>query len=147
MKARWVEHFKALAKHKAEMSRDSNTKVGAVIVSEEDMVEISSGYNCLPRGVAHTKERSSRPLKYSYTSHAECSAISNSARLGRATKGTTLLCTMFPCSGCMVMIINAGIAKIISPAPDMDHEKYGADYKHSLQMAKDADIILALEDF
>lgn len=146
MKDRWIKHFFEQAQHKAEMSKDENTKVGAVIVSEEDMVEVSSGFNCLPRGVAHTKERNARPLKYHFTSHAEASAIANSARLGRATKGTTLITTMFPCNDCCCLIINAGIAKVVSPAPDFNHYKYGKLYQYSMDMLKEAGVIVSLEE-
>lgn len=145
MKQRWVEHFVKIAQEKASMSKDENTKVGAVLVSEDDMVEISSGYNCLPRGVVHYKERNERPLKYLYTSHAEASCIANAARLGRATKGSTLVTTMFPCTNCMALIINAGVSKIISTAPDTQHPVYGVDYKHSLAMANEAGIVISLE--
>lgn len=146
MKSRWTEHFIQQAQAKAEMSRDENTKVGAVIVSEEDMVEISSGFNCLPRGVYHYKERNERPLKYLFTSHAEASAIANAARLGRSTKGHTIVVTMFPCTSCMCLIINAGISKIISTKPDFEHIKYGQDYSHSLAMATEAGITICFED-
>lgn len=147
MKSRWVKHFIEVAKHKASMSKDANTQVGAVLVSEEDMVEISSGFNCLPRGVAHKKERNERPLKYLYTSHAESSAISNAARLGRSTKGSTLVVSMFPCAQCCAMIINAGVTKIISPEPDWNHKQYGEDFKHTQQMLAEAGVTVYLEDF
>lgn len=147
MKARWVNHFIEVANHKASMSKDANTQVGAVIVSEEDMVEISSGFNCLPRGVVHNKERNERPLKYLYTSHAESSAISNAARLGRSTKGATLLVSMFPCPQCCAMIINAGITKVICEAPDVNHVQYGDDFKHSQTMFTEAGVTVYFADF
>ncbi len=147
MNQRWINHFVALTNEKALMSRDENTKVGAVLVSEIDMVEISSGYNCLPRGVIHHKERSERPLKYSYTSHAEASAIANAARLGRATRDSTLFVSMFPCASCMCLIINAGISKIVSGKPDINHAKYGQDYVHSITMANEAGITICFEEF
>ncbi len=147
VKSRWIDHFKKQATEKSAMSRDVNTKVGAVIIAEDDMVEISSGYNCLPRGVAHNKERSERPMKYLYTSHAEASAIANAARLGRATKGSTIVVTMFPCTACMALIINAGITKIVSPPVDTEHEKYGKDFEHSLNMAHEAGVVICEEIF
>lgn len=147
MKDRWIKHFIEVAKHKSQMSKDANTRVGAVIVSEEDMVEVSSGFNCLPRGVLHKPERNERPLKYTYTSHAESSAISNAARLGRSTKGGTLIVTMFPCPQCCAMIINAGITKVISPEPDVNHVQYGQEFKHSQQMFAEAGVTVYLEDF
>lgn len=147
MKSRWVEHFIDQANNKAKMSKDADTRVGSVIISEEDMVEVSSGYNCLSRGVTHTKERSERPLKYHFTSHSEASAIANAARLGRATKGTTLICTMFPCPQCACLIVNAGIVKVISPEPEWDHYKYGTEFQHSIDILKEAGVTICLEKF
>ena len=147
MRSRWVKHFIEQAKAKALMSLDANTQVGCTIVSEEDMVEVSSGYNCLARGVSHYKERSERPLKYFFTSHSEQSAIANAARLGRSLKGTTMIVTLFPCTSCCCSIINAGITKIISPPPDMDHPQYGEEYKYSLAMLQEAGIVLMLKEF
>ena len=144
MEKRWVDYFKNHAINISVMSRDSNTAVGAVVVDEDNMIEVSSGYNCLPRGVKHSLDRSSRPLKYKYTSHAEASAISNAARLGRCTMGKTIFVTMFPCSQCMALLINSGIAKIVAPYPNLHHTVYGEDYFHSYTMAKDANISLEL---
>lgn len=147
MRDRWVKHFIEQAKAKAMMSRDENTQVGCVIVSESDMVEISSGFNCLPRGVTHYKERNQRPLKYFFTSHSEQSSIANAARLGRSLKGATMLVSMFPCCSCVCSIINAGITKVITPPPDMEHPQYGEQYKHSLAMLNEAGVIVVLEEF
>ena len=36
-----------------------------------EWVVVSSSWNDLPRGVLHTTERNSRPLKHLYTLHAE----------------------------------------------------------------------------
>jgi deoxycytidylate deaminase len=39
-------------------------------------------------------------LEFGRVIHAEMSAISDAARLGRATKDATLFCTTFPCHIC-----------------------------------------------
>lgn len=140
MKHRWLQEFIDLAHKRAQMSKDENTKVGAVIFSEDDCVEISVGYNCLARGVEHKPERSQRPLKYLYTSHAEASAIANAARLGRSTKGSSLVVSMFPCSICAAQIINAGIKKIYCPPPDWSHYKYKEEFEHSIAQLNDAQV-------
>ena len=140
MKERWLQEFIDLAHKRAEMSRDENTKVGAVLFSETDCVEISIGYNCLARGVEHTEERSQRPLKYLYTSHAEASAIANAARLGRSTNGSSLVVTMFPCPVCTAQLINAGVTKVYSPEPDWTHYKYGEEFQHSLNQLREAKV-------
>ena len=41
---KWVEHFTDIARLKADKSKDTNTKVGAVIFDEVNGVEVSSGY-------------------------------------------------------------------------------------------------------
>lgn len=144
---RWLDFFYGRAKDIAKMSYDANTKVGSVILDDEDRVEISSGYNCLPRGVKHTEERSQRPLKYNYTSHAEISAISNAARMGRRTLSASMIVTMFPCNPCACAIINAGIAILYTPRPDLDHPVYGKDAIHSINMFNEAGVcIVYLED-
>lgn len=147
MKERWLKEFIDLAQRRSQMSKDQNTKVGAVIFSEEDCVEVSVGYNCLARGVEHKPERSERPLKYFFTSHAEASAIANAARLGRQTKGCSLVVTMYPCPVCASQIINAGIKKIYTPKPDWDHYKYKDEFQHSLEQFTEAKVsVFYLED-
>lgn len=142
LKERWLQEFVDLAVHRSKLSRDANTKVGAVIVDEENLVEVSIGYNCLARGVHHKPERSERPLKYFFTAHAEQNAIANSARLGRSTNGCSIVVSMFPCSVCASMLINAGIKKVYSPAPDWNHPKYKEEFQHSLDQFNEAGVEL-----
>lgn len=132
--ANWVKHFTELAKFKANSSKDTNTKVGAVIFDDQNGVEISSGWNDLARGIKHTTERNSAPLKYKLISHAEISSLTNAARMGRATNGHCIVVTMYPCSLCAAALINAGIKRVYSPAPDFNHLQYGADMKLSQMM-------------
>ena len=139
---KWVEHFTDIARLKAAKSKDTNTKVGAVIFDEVNGVEVSSGWNDLARGVVHSAERNTSPLKYKLTSHAEISAITNAARMGRATLGHSVVVTMFPCSLCCAALINSGITKVYSPKPDFEHLKYGEDMKLSVQMFAECGIIV-----
>ena len=140
MKEHWLNYFKESVDKNARMSKDENTKVGAVIFSEEDGVEVSSGWNDIPRGVIHTKERNSRPLKYKFTIHGECNAIVNAARMGRSTKGMSLMVNLSPCSICSGMIVNAGIKKIYAPPPDFTHVQYGADFKLSIEILSEGGV-------
>lgn len=142
MRKRWLNEFIDLANKRAQMSRDENTRVGAVIFDEQDCVEVSVGYNCLARGVEHKPERSQRPLKYHFTSHAEASAVANAARLGRKTKGCSIAVTMFPCPICSALLINAGITKVYSPKPDWTHYKYKDELQYSLEQFKEAGVDL-----
>lgn len=56
-------------------------------------------------------------LEYGRIIHAEMSAISDAARLGRATKDTTLFCTTFPCHICAKHIVASGIKRVMFLEP------------------------------
>lgn len=49
--------------------------------------------------------------------HAEMSAITDAARLGRALKGSTLFCTTFPCHMCAKHIVSSGIRRVVFLEP------------------------------
>jgi deoxycytidylate deaminase len=61
--------------------------------------------------------------------HAEMLAISDAARLGRATKGATLYCTTFPCHLCAKHIVAAGIDRVVflEPYPKSYAQKLHGD--------------------
>lgn len=61
--------------------------------------------------------------------HAEMLAISDAARLGRATKGATLYCTTFPCHLCAKHIVAAGIERVVflEPYPKSYAQKLHSD--------------------
>jgi deoxycytidylate deaminase len=56
-------------------------------------------------------------LEYGRIVHAEMSAISDAARLGRRTKEGVLFCTTFPCHMCAKHIVAAGITKVFFLEP------------------------------
>lgn len=56
-------------------------------------------------------------LEYGRIIHAEMSALSDAARLGRAVKDGVLYTTTFPCHMCTKHIIAAGIAKVVFLEP------------------------------
>ena len=63
--------------------------------------------------------------------HAEINAISNAARIGAHTIGTTLYMNcIIPCKNCFGAIINAGIESIVidDDTPYDDHTKYIIDH-------------------
>lgn len=49
--------------------------------------------------------------------HAEMPAISDAARLGRATAGASLYCTTFPCHLCAKHIVAAGMDRVVFLEP------------------------------
>lgn len=56
-------------------------------------------------------------LEYGRIVHAEMSAISDAARLGRSTKESTLYCTTFPCHMCAKHIVAAGVLDVVFLEP------------------------------
>lgn len=94
----------------AKQSKDSDTQVGAVLFDGDNPVSI--GYNGIARGVKDLPWRLNRPEKYNWMVHAEMNCITNAARNGVKTLGTTLYVNRYPCLSCASAIVNAGIKKI-----------------------------------
>lgn len=148
-KTDWKQRFIELAFLVATWSKDKNTKVGAVIVDNNNRV-ISIGYNGPPSGfpdeLPYIYER---PTKYLYFEHAERNAIYNAARLGISTIGTTMYCTdnknihLFSCADCARSIVQAGIKKIIYKAPVVDiytEHHWQEDHKAAIDIFKNCNI-------
>ena len=55
--------------------------------------------------------------EYGRITHAEMSALSDAARLGRSTAGATIYVTTFPCHNCAKHLIAAGIRRIVYIEP------------------------------
>jgi dCMP deaminase len=109
----WDEYFLNIAKAVSIKSKDPKCPVGAVIVSEDNIV-LSTGFNGLARGV-HDDEQTllDADEKLRVICHAEDNAIMNAARVGgRPLQGTTIYVTKFPCLACCNAIIQAGIKRI-----------------------------------
>lgn len=137
---KWQQYFIDQLHRTQEMSEDANTKVAAMIIDTEDKVVVSVGYNCLPRGVKHISERSQRPMKYDYVSHAEVSCLTNALRLNVAVKGLTMLVSLGCCPSCTCALINSGIKEVVTPPLDYNQTSCGDKYQHSEVMMKEAGV-------
>lgn len=137
MSERWDRHFLRMALECASMSKDPNTRVGAVLVGPDKEL-ISSGFNGFPRGIIDTSERlADREMKNRLMVHAEMNAILNAARIGTPTNACTLYiaCTDDsgliwagpPCTRCTVEIIQAGVSEIVAFRPKPIASKWHAD--------------------
>lgn len=127
----WDQRFLDTARFVSTWSKDS-TQVGAVIFNPTTRSILSLGYNGFPRGVNDTHwERKERPLKYSFTVHAETNAIYNAARHGITLEGMGIAIPWYPCSGCAGAIIQSGIRKVVCYLPDFSDPRWGADFKTS----------------
>jgi dCMP deaminase len=105
----------------SQLSKDTSTKVGAVIIGPTHEVR-SMGYNGAPRGCAADEDErgKTRPEKYFWFSHAESNAITNAARVGTPLDGSHIVVTHFPCMDCARLIVQSGIKKVICKQMDDD---------------------------
>jgi dCMP deaminase len=120
----WDEYFLNIAKAVSIKSKDPRSPVGAIIVSQDNIV-LSTGFNGFARGVhddSHILRDADEKLKI--ICHAESNAIMNAARVGsHPLQGTTIYVTKFPCVACCNAIIQAGITRIYTH----DHEFWDGD--------------------
>lgn len=111
----WDDYFMGVALLAAKRSKDPNTRVGACIVSNHNII-ISTGYNGFPKGCDDDvypwdREGEYSDTKYPYVVHAELNAILNSE--GRSLLGSRLYVSLFPCNECAKAIIQSGISEIV----------------------------------
>ena len=121
---KWDHRFLALAKHISNWSKDPSTQVGAVITHTRSKRVVSMGFNGFPVGVKDTRERlDDRDTKYEMVVHAEQNALMFA---GDRAEGCTLYVhPLPPCARCAVMIIQAGIKRVVCDQPDFDHQRWG----------------------
>lgn len=123
---KWDRRFLELADHVAGWSKDPSTKVGAVIVNDDNIV-VGLGYNGFPRGVLDLENRLlDREVKYQMVVHAELNAILMAGE--RAKGGTiytvpTLVGNPALCTECCKAVIQSGIKRTVcrvnkGPLPD-----------------------------
>ena len=108
----WDKKYFELAEYISTWSKDRSTKIGAIIVKNNDV--ISTGFNGFPIGANDdVEERHQRPLKYSWTEHSERNAIYSAAKHGKSTNGCTIYVKWFPCADCARAIIQSGIKTVL----------------------------------
>lgn len=167
----WDELFIRQAMLIAEKSKDPSTKVGCVIVGQDNAI-LSMGFNGFPRGVheedvshdragpdgdpAHPfayliekrvlNDRWDRPQKYSWVEHAERNAIYNAARHGIKIAGAKAYLNWepHPCADCCRGLIQAGIVEIIGPDIVFPGTGSGTSYHitYSQQMCEEANVFI-----
>lgn len=140
MTVRKFMKFIPVAQAFAELSKDRSTKVGALAIGPDYEI-LSTGYNGFPRGVNDdVEQRHERPTKYLYTSHAEENMVAQAARNGVSLKGSTVLVTsLFPCTTCSRLMIQAGVRRIIASRPDVD-PRWEEQASHALIMLEEAGV-------
>ena len=121
--ARYDNLYMDIAKRVAEMSYDSDTKVGAVIVQDGNI--ISMGWNGTPAGFPNDCKHPNTGATLPYVIHAEANALAKLARDGGNGLGATLYCTLAPCMECTKLILQSGIREVVIEKAD---ERYMGSY-------------------
>ncbi len=136
-----IERFMVVAQAVASLSKDG-TKVGSCAV-DDDGVLLSVGFNGFPRGVLDSPGRlGDRQTKLSLTAHSEANCIAQAARAGHKLYGSTLIVSgLFPCNECAKLIINAGIKRVIAPAPSAESKWYQSN-QIAMMMFSEAGVIV-----
>ena len=140
----WDELFIRQAMLIAQKSKDPSTKVGCVIVGQDNAV-LSMGFNGFPRGVEESlPERWERPMKYSWVEHAERNAIFNAARVGVSLNNARAYINWEPkpCADCTRALIQAGIKEVIGPNRPWTGKGTGKHYSidHAEVMLREAGV-------
>ena len=118
----WDRYFLDLCEAVARRATCDRGRSGCVIVKDKRIM--TTGYVGAPAGLPHCDEVGHDMRKIFdnngnvtqhcvRTLHAEQNAIIQAARFGIPLEGATLFCKMTPCRTCAMMIINAGIKRVV----------------------------------
>jgi dCMP deaminase len=120
MRPSWESYFMEIAHVVASRSTCIRRQVGAVLVKDRQI--LSTGYNGVPRGLAHCDERGCLRDQLGIPSgerhelcrglHAEQNAIVQAAYHGIGIAGAEIYSTHQPCIVCAKMLVNAGITTV-----------------------------------
>jgi dCMP deaminase len=142
----WDRYFLDLCEAVSKRATCDRGRSGCVIVKDKRIM--TTGYVGAPSGLPHCDEAGHDMRKVLddngnvtqhcvRTLHAEQNAIIQAARFGIPLEGATLYCKMTPCRTCAMMIINAGIKRVVC------EKRYHAD-EDTKQMLKQARVELTV---
>jgi dCMP deaminase len=128
---KWDLFFMGMAKYMSTASKDPSTKVGAVIVDRDNIVQ-GMGYNGFPRGVEDSDERyADREWKYPLVVHAEANAIINAGKRAKGARIYVWPTLMMPaaCPECAKLIVQSGLKQVIYFYKDNVEERWEKNAK------------------
>lgn len=139
----WDIRFLELAELVASWSKDPSTKVGAVIVDENNRV-VSLGFNGFPRGISDCPTLySERSSKYERVLHAEQNALAFSPR--RDLQGCTLYTwPLPPCNRCALEIIQAGISRVVTQESPIGYVRWSESFTLMVDLLGEAGVELEI---
>lgn len=125
----WDSYFLNIAKEVSRRSKDPSSKVGCVLVTEDNR-PISFGYNGFVAGCDENQMTFERPLKYNLTIHAEMNALMHAHR---SLKGCKAYVTHGPCDNCLKHLLQAGLSEIIYDDPGILKDRGTPDQKEAIK--------------
>jgi len=108
---RYDHLYMDIAYRVSEMSYDTDTQVGAVIVKDGNI--ISMGWNGTPAGFPNHCKDTTTGNTLPIVIHAEANAICKLARSSTNGEGATLYTTLSPCTECTKLILQSGITNVV----------------------------------
>lgn len=121
---RYDQMYIDIATRVSQMSYDSDTQVGAVIVKDGNI--ISMGWNGTPAGFPNNCKHPETGVTLPHVIHAEANAICKLARTGGNGSDAVLYTTLAPCIECTKLILQSGISEVVVVKAD---ERYLDGYK------------------
>jgi dCMP deaminase len=140
---KWDQRFIDRALGLVSWSKDDKG-VGCVLVRGRH--EIMSGFNGIPMGCEDLPVRLLRPKKDYWMEHAERNAIFSAARLGIAVAGCTAYVTKHPCAGCARGLVQAGITRLVCPAPVSADSRWWISWAEAVEILAEACIEITYID-
>ena len=130
---KWDKRYLGMASLVSSWSKDPSTQVGAVITDQKNRV-VSLGFNGFPRGCNDSSEKyNDRKTKYARVQHAERNAILFAQR--DLTGCSIYVVPMPPCPQCAGMIIQSGIARVVTISPTQEqYQRWGEVFDESRDM-------------
>lgn len=136
---RWDKAFFRMAQASGSLSKDPDRKVGAFLVSHSRRLT-AMGYNGFPAFIEDTPERLyDREFKLKHTVHAEANALTHAMF---DPGGATLYVTRFPCDQCAARLAAAGVDRVVAPAPDLRHPRWGESWDRALKTFQKAGVVV-----
>lgn len=112
----WHAVFLDMAFAISKRSKDPSTQCGAILVDCNNII-LSCGFNGPPANLDdNVIPWTERPAKYNFIIHAEENALLFALEQhGSKVYHSTLYCTHYPCSNCVLRLIRSKVSKIVIP--------------------------------
>lgn len=140
---KWAGRLLKMAKEVASWSKDSSTKVGAVITTT-DGSPVSWGFNGMPMGIDDdVPERHERPYKYKWMAHAERNAMDLAQKTDMSD--CVMFVTFSPCTSCAQSIIQRKIKTLVVDedfTADKMPERWQEDMRVAVEMLTEAGVTI-----